>query len=466
MSTVDMTEEPDLLPPPKPKGAPCGPQDSCATGFCVDGVCCDSACTEACGACDVANFVGTCSAVTGLPHASRVCPGQGTLCGGTCDGQNKSACAFPSTSVICGATCNGKCDGAGACSSTTPGMCPNGFGCGMTGCLTSCTKDADCASPYFKCSAPPQCVRIVESDCLDGRDNNGDGLIDCADPTCISRGLVQCVPVPPAGDEIGIVTTAACPANYATAEVQHQGLSSGTCGQTCSCDMGGTCSSYGYAFTGANCSGSSTMVPTATFGSQYCEGLPNQAYRSTQFYEYLVAGTAMCNRNGSSAMGSSSWTTTTNFCAATKTSMSCADAAHVCVGTITSTKECTRVPAANASCPGGYTTGTRATYYGDYAPGSCSCTCGSPQGTPSCGSPVWYGYSDSCNTGNGAFGPIIYSATSGSCFDFATINGQTPSVTLAAVKYNNQGLSVSCAVPTYSVATQSMATNGSTICCQ
>ena len=49
----------------------------------------------------------------------------------------------------------------------------------------------------------PNCVRIPESDCLDGKDNNGDGLADCADPTCAA--VVACVPDAPAGDELGLL---------------------------------------------------------------------------------------------------------------------------------------------------------------------------------------------------------------------------------------------------------------------
>ncbi len=46
------------------------------------------------------------------------------------------------------------------------------------------------------------CVRVAESDCLDGIDNNGDGLVDCADPTCSAPVQVADVG---AGQDVGIV---------------------------------------------------------------------------------------------------------------------------------------------------------------------------------------------------------------------------------------------------------------------
>lgn len=85
--------------PPKTQGQACDPlNDTCATGFCVDGVCCDTACEGQCQACDVSGSEGTCAPATGTPRGTRAtCTGDGTMCGGTCDGTTVDACVYPTT---------------------------------------------------------------------------------------------------------------------------------------------------------------------------------------------------------------------------------------------------------------------------------------------------------------------------------------------------------------------------------
>jgi cysteine-rich repeat protein len=77
---------------------PCSDGSECESGYCVDGVCCDSACTGQCEACDV--MPGICTGVVGAPHGSRpACAGGGTVCGGACDGTNRTACDYADTSI-------------------------------------------------------------------------------------------------------------------------------------------------------------------------------------------------------------------------------------------------------------------------------------------------------------------------------------------------------------------------------
>ncbi len=138
----------------KQPGAACGVANQCASGACVDGVCCNTACDGQCEACDVPGSVGTCTAVSGAPHGERpACAGAGSSCGGTCDGSDRDACAFPSAQTECvAASCtNGvethvaKCDGAGQCGTPTTKLCGD-YACGQTTCRTECTSNADCAS--------------------------------------------------------------------------------------------------------------------------------------------------------------------------------------------------------------------------------------------------------------------------------------------------------------------------------
>src|SRR5215471_9281669 len=108
----------------------CTQGSECPTGICADGFCCNKHCS-ACEACNVPTQEGTCTS-----------------------------------------------------------NCKDGFACKPSGCVTSCSSPSDCA-PNFECKNR-KCERVPESDCLDGVDNNGDGLADCADPTCIGS-VTECV---------------------------------------------------------------------------------------------------------------------------------------------------------------------------------------------------------------------------------------------------------------------------------
>ncbi len=144
----------------KAAAASCGGSNQCSSGQCVDGVCCDSACGGQCEACDVAGKVGTCSPVAGNPHGQRAaCTTDQTVCGGTCDGTGRAACAYPAATLECvAASCSSgvethatTCDGAGRCPAPETKLCGLGT-CGETVCLEGCTTDVECGENAF-CSA-------------------------------------------------------------------------------------------------------------------------------------------------------------------------------------------------------------------------------------------------------------------------------------------------------------------------
>ncbi len=146
--------------PKRPAGGACSGSNQCGSGFCVDGVCCNGACDGQCEACDVAGSVGTCAAVAGAPHGARsACASDSTVCGGTCDGARRDACAYPAVTVSCvEASCEGgvethasACDGQGACVAPTLALCGN-FACGETTCRTGCVADSDCGASGY-CAA-------------------------------------------------------------------------------------------------------------------------------------------------------------------------------------------------------------------------------------------------------------------------------------------------------------------------
>jgi hypothetical protein len=121
----------------------------------------------------------------------------------------------------------------------------------------SCTTTADCQN-NFSCAAPA-CVRNPESDCLDGLDNNGDGLVDCADPTCIGSKVI-CAPAA-AGAPLGLVA-ASCPAGYAATHINQGFQDPNTC-HGCGCAAAGTCT---FSFYGDN-SGNGCVNPNTLLGT-------------------------------------------------------------------------------------------------------------------------------------------------------------------------------------------------------
>ena len=187
------------------QGQPCTSGSQCATGVCADGVCCNMACGGQCQACNVSGSVGTCVAVTGTPVPPRpACTGDGSLCSGSCNGVNTTACTYPTSSTQCrNASCtNGvetfasSCNGAGSCPAAVTASC-SPYVCGPTSCLTTCASDADCVSSDYcggglpgtclpkqalgqSCSANNQCASAF---CTDGV---------CCTSACNGGGCDRC----------------------------------------------------------------------------------------------------------------------------------------------------------------------------------------------------------------------------------------------------------------------------------
>jgi hypothetical protein len=352
-------------------GAPCTSGSQCGSTLCVDGVCCNSSCTGQCEACDVTGHLGTCSAVTGSPEGPRnPCQGVGT-CGGVCNGTSTTSCQYPQ-GTICGGTCDGTCNGQGSCSGTS-GACPNGYACASGGtCLASCTAATDC-QPQRYCDAGA-CVRIAESNCLDGMDNNGDGLIDCADPTCIGSQVI-CVPQVGAGATLGVLLDggSSCPSNYPTSKTLHGNLQPKAC-LGCTCQTGCTSTMNLYAST--DCSGSvswSTTFYTSSPSTAQCNTIPQATRDSAIISSTSVYG---CTSMGSASQASPTWGTDKLFCDA-KTSDSCGSG-FICVPKPPSAASVI-VDSASA-CPTGYDGGENV-YYQSFTAGGCG-ACGSAGCTP------------------------------------------------------------------------------------
>ncbi|MEZ4395006.1 MAG: nidogen-like domain-containing protein [Polyangiales bacterium] len=198
--------------PRQAPGATCTTTSSCLSGNCVDGVCCDTACNGQCEACNVTGSVGTCTAVTGAPVGARTaCAGAGSTCGGTCDGTNRTACAYPGTMTACReascamgtATLGATCDGAGACPEESTAPCAP-YACGATACLTSCKSNDGCAMGSACIGGTCQGRRPNGGMCTDANECESGNCVDgvCCNTACngqceacdVSGSLGTCTP--------------------------------------------------------------------------------------------------------------------------------------------------------------------------------------------------------------------------------------------------------------------------------
>ena len=284
------------------KGAPgstCSSAAQCATGFCTDGVCCDSACLGQCEACDASGSVGVCSAVPkgDSPHGGRTaCAGDGSVCGGTCDGAARDTCKYP-FDVVCragkcepGATADAAgsavleatCLGNGACPAEQQQLC------GVNGCEAKGQLCAGaCASNVTKCQndeycSAGECVPKLPAATACANDAQCDSKF-CVDGVCCdTRCGEQCA----ACDVPGKVGTCS-----AVLGGSHGGRAAcagvGSCGALCdgeataSCSFAGDTVSCGEAFCSVGvkgaaplCDGQGVCAPAETTecASFSCEG--------------------------------------------------------------------------------------------------------------------------------------------------------------------------------------------------
>ncbi len=461
---------------------PCTSSAQCKNGHCADGYCCNSACAGQCQSCDVPAKLGVCSAVTGTPHgAAKACTAAGTTCGGMCDGTNQNACIYPGAATICNKSCKSAttetdfgCTGAGACSAAgTDVACTNNLDCSGNACLTSCTVTSGQCQSGFSCSAM-KCVP-PESDCLDGIDNNGDGLADCADPSCNAQ--VQCVPAAPVGDELGVLGVASCPSNYTTLEHFNQALQVPTTCSGCTCGAVLTCKTdFYFSGTTASCAaanfvGSLTYGPGSPTAGSLCVSVaaPSPAAIETTL---TTVGTSCSSSAASAKADGTSWSTSANFCAVTRSSQSCG-ASAVCVAKPPVGKTvCARIPSANATCPVGYTTGSSATWFGDNQftdTRQCSCTCNA---SGACTTESQADFFQLTGTGCPNTAPNGGVSAPASCFPSTGmgLGGWPAGATINGISYDGEinGIgSASCTnTGTVNAGSAGAGPSGSTVCCQ
>ncbi len=221
----DLTTPPDLTMP-KNQGDSCTVDAECGSSHCVDHVCCDSACNDACHACNLTGFPGSCQPVGAgnAPASGHPTCGPDPISGcqrdGTCDG--KGACRLYQSGTLCGSpscasgtlTPASTCDGKGTCTPTAsrscaPYVCQDGQSC-----FSACTANAQCSgtnacvnsscgpkSNGAQCSAGTECASgyCAQQTCCDQPCNTS-----CVSCNQAGANLGKCSPVQPNGaDPLG-----------------------------------------------------------------------------------------------------------------------------------------------------------------------------------------------------------------------------------------------------------------------
>jgi hypothetical protein len=276
-------------------------------------------------------------------------------------------------------------------------------------CKTSCSTPGDCQT-NFNCVGG-QCVRIPESDCLDGLDNNGDGLIDCGDPSCNDQ--VTCVPSAPT--PVGGVA-ASCPGGVTGTHI-NQGLQVPTSCHACGCTVSGTCS---FTMKGDQ-NGTGCFVPSFTLGTftpaTSCIQLPSPA----QYYSVQAVGVpnATCGALQTGIPDATSYATSKSFCPSPKSPSAAACGANqICVPKpAAAAPVCTLVN--GATCPGTYPTASGTWYADGTSSDNRACSCSgctvTSNGTCDANQLQWVVHTSANSAAKCIDNPAPYSYCAGGC---------------------------------------------------
>jgi len=284
----------------------CTASNQCTSGNCVDGVCCNRACDGQCEACDVADHVGSCTAVSGAPHGSRrACTSDGGACGGTCDGTNGAACAYPDATVSCReASCTAgtatlavACAGTGKCPTVQTQSCGT-FTCGDTACRTGCQLDTQCAEGAY-CNGTGCVEKKIAGGACDGDHECSAG--HCTDGTCCDQACQgQCQACDVAGHE-GVCTNVTGAPHGDRAACDTDGSA---CGGACGGDNPLACAFPGAAVAcrAPSCADGAATLAATCDGAGACPAVQTQQCGAYACGETACAGD--CTSDAHCAAGS------------------------------------------------------------------------------------------------------------------------------------------------------------------
>jgi hypothetical protein len=291
--------------------------------------------------------------------------------------------------------------------------------------------DEDVAPPPVdsgKDGAPSTCAPL-ETNCLDGIDNDCNGLVDCADPACTAG--YTCVA--PAAGWTGYALyddtrAAACPSTYPTQADTFEGMifSPASCG-ACACTAGGatcgpsnlTCEDDGGACTASMAIASLTASCTALGAGLAADGTTMCAASAPT----ATAGSCAAS-GGAASLSAVSFSKLSRTCTATTGPGGGCTGAQVCVAKPAAGSHgvCVSQPVSgSALCPSGYAHAfvvvPTATSYDDTR--ACtSCSCGGVSGASCSATATLFGGAD-CDAGTNALPPPILPAD-GVCQTVAT----------------------------------------------
>ena len=246
------------------------------------------------------------------------------------------------------------------------------------------------------------CVSTGAESCFNGRDDDCDGLPDCADPDCAP--VAQCVPFDPlAGGRIGVVvsTLTTCPIGYTDQFTIMSGMSAGGC-SGCSCRPGAvTCSTNISSFgSGADCnnSGLTGRFETTFSSTQPCTapswiGSTLGTIYGVQATPFIASPNGACTPQGAPTPSAVSWASTMRFCAAPMVGTGCG--AQACVPLISPAK-CAMYDGVQRCQPGATSTSWNTGASDSRTCGACSC--GSPTGGSCSGMVLNVGSDFACMT--------------------------------------------------------------------
>ena len=228
-------------------------------------------------------------------------------------------------------------------------------------------------------------------DCLNGIDDNGNGLADCNDPQC-QAGYTCVAPAPAGWGGVGWVDAQAavqCPLPFkpATKLFNQSQLSappaSCTCGCTApanvSCSMSMSCSA------GATCT-NSTMTAVPAGCTTWPDPAPNGTSSCTLTPPAATGGE--CKPGASAGLTPMQWAPSARGCM-TQTGGACSDVSKQCVAKLAGATGPCIAAVGDLACPLGSPYSKKTLYYDGNATDTrgcngAGCTCGGPQGS-TCG---------------------------------------------------------------------------------
>jgi hypothetical protein len=310
----------------------------------------------------------------------------------------------------------------------------------------------------------------IETDCLDGIDNNCNGLTDCADPACTAG--YECVPAATGGwggyaiyDD---TRTNACPSSYPTQADTYEGLmfSPATC-TSCACDASGTTcnpSSLRCEDDGGTCTASTPLTSLSASCTALGGGLTTDGHAMCAASAPVAAGGSCTASGGAATLSPVSFGKLSRTCGATSGPGGGCTTGNVCVAKPPGGSHgvCVSQPASGTViCPAGYNDAfvvlPTATSFDDTR-GCTACACGGLTGA-SCAATATLFLSGDCEDGGGP-GSVALPAD-GNCHPIGPGAATFASGSLSTM--TNQG---SCApsggAPTGTVTAE----NPTAYCCQ